>query len=91
MRIPCPFCGERDLSEFVTRGEAAPPRPATQIDAPPETAQAMHDYVYLRDNPAGPAREYWYHAYGCRRWLLVERDTRTHVIASARLAREAGQ
>ena len=31
------------------------------------------DYVYLRDNPRGPLREYWHHAGGCRRWLVVTR------------------
>ena len=30
------------------------------------------NYVYLRDNPAGPTRELWYHAAGCRAWLVVD-------------------
>ena len=42
---------------------------------------AFFDYVYLRDNPAGPLSELWYHRAGCRSWLVVERDTRTHAIA----------
>jgi hypothetical protein len=28
--------------------------------------QRWHDYVYLRDNPAGPHRELWQHVSGCR-------------------------
>ena len=36
------------------------------------------DYVYLRDNPRGRYDEYWHHTSGCRRWLVVERDTVTH-------------
>ena len=48
---------------------------------------AFTDYVYLRDNPAGSFREYWYHAQGCRRWLIVERDTRTHEISGAEFPR----
>jgi sarcosine oxidase subunit delta len=28
-------------------------------------------------------RELWQHVYGCRRWLVVTRDTRTHAIAGA--------
>jgi methylglutamate dehydrogenase subunit B len=77
VRIPCPFCGERDASEFSYRGDAAPTRPNAD--------EAFHDYVYLRDNPAGRHEELWYHASGCRLWLRVTRDTRTHeVLAVAR-------
>ena len=77
MRIPCPFCGERDLHEFVCRGEAGPSRPDPDG---PEAAERFFDYLYLRDNPCGPNQEHWYHAAGCRRWLTVSRDTRTHEI-----------
>lgn len=82
MRIPCPHCGSRDAQEFVYRGDATPVRPAADVD---ETA--FTDYVYLRDNPIGPHREYWYHVQGCRRWLIVERDTRTHEISGAEFPR----
>ncbi len=81
MRIPCPYCGERDAQEFVYRGDAAPQRP--------EDGKGFHEYVYLRDNVAGPMRELWYHAQGCRNWLVVARDTTNHAITSAMLAREA--
>jgi sarcosine oxidase subunit delta len=50
---------------------------------------AFFDYVYIRDNPAGPMRELWYHAQGCRNWIVVTRDTRTHEIFGAVLARDA--
>jgi sarcosine oxidase subunit delta len=66
----------------VHHGDAAPRRP--QADAPDA---AFHDYVYLRDNPAGPCRELWFHAAGCHSWLVVERDTRTHEIRSVTFAR----
>jgi len=82
MRIPCPFCGDRDVHEFVYRGDAAPRRPA-----PDAGEAAFADYVYLRDNPAGPITEHWYHAQGCRNWLAVKRDTRSHAIDGATLAR----
>ena len=85
MRIPCPHCGERDVQEFSYFGDAAPVRPGG-LGA---SAEAMHDYVYLRDNPAGPHRELWYHSAGCHAWLVVSRDTRTHAIASAEPARSA--
>jgi heterotetrameric sarcosine oxidase delta subunit len=75
MRISCPHCGERGNEEFLYRGAAGLSRP--QPDAP--DAQ-WHDYVYLRDNPAGSHQELWQHVYGCRRWLVVTRDTRTHTV-----------
>ncbi|MDP2801486.1 MAG: sarcosine oxidase subunit delta [Phreatobacter sp.] len=78
MRIPCPYCGPRDSSEFAYHGDAAPRRPADG------DAAAMATYVYLRDNPAGPMEELWYHAYGCRSWLVVCRDTRDHTITGAK-------
>jgi sarcosine oxidase subunit delta len=47
----------------------------------------MFEYLYLRDNPAGEFEELWYHAQGCRNWLRVRRNTRSHAIAGASLAR----
>jgi sarcosine oxidase subunit delta len=82
MRIPCPFCGPRDSAEFSTVGSAPPPRPAA--DAPFE---AWHAYLHLRDNPAGLHEELWQHVQGCRQWLRVMRDTRTHAVGSARACR----
>ncbi|WP_406857789.1 sarcosine oxidase subunit delta [Alsobacter sp. KACC 23698] len=84
MRIACPHCGSRDAQEFTYRGDAAPRRPSA--DAP---AEAMFDYVYLRDNPAGPLRELWRHSAGCHAWLVVTRDTRTHAISDVQAARPA--
>jgi heterotetrameric sarcosine oxidase delta subunit len=81
MRIACPHCGLRDVREFTYLGDAAPARPE------PSTADAIdrfNEYVYLRDNPAGPHCELWYHGAGCQAWLAVERDTRTHAIAAVR-------
>ncbi len=78
MRIPCPYCGERDAQEFVYRGDAAPRRP--------DDAEDFHDFVYLRANVAGPMRELWYHAQGCRTWIEVTRDTRDHAILASTLA-----
>ncbi len=87
MRIPCPYCGERDIQEFVYRGDAGPVRP--EGDA--QTADSVFDYVYLRDNVAGPIREHWYHAQGCRTWITVTRDTATHEVLGSTFAREAAR
>jgi methylglutamate dehydrogenase subunit B len=83
MRIPCPFCGDRDSQEFVYRGDASLARPKSE--------DGFFDYVYLRDNPAGSMSEHWYHAQGCRNWIVVTRDTRTHDIYGAVLAAAAGR
>lgn len=87
MRIPCPLCGPRDLREFTYRGhEAGIARPA-----PDAGEAAWDDFVYLRENPAGPTRDLWFHSGGCGAWLVVERDTLTHAITGARLLGEARQ
>jgi sarcosine oxidase subunit delta len=87
MRLHCPYCGERDVSEFSYRGDATLTRPdASAADA----MDAFTAYVYLRDNPAGPHREHWYHGAGCHSWLVVERDTRTHEILATSFAHKGG-
>jgi heterotetrameric sarcosine oxidase delta subunit len=83
MRLSCPLCGDRDLREFTYRGAA------NLLDRPGEDAgpEAIDAYLHLRDNPAGPNAELWHHAFGCRAWLRVVRDTRTHAILEVGLAR----
>jgi methylglutamate dehydrogenase subunit B len=85
MRINCPYCRERDASEFSYLGDAS------LLDRPDpnanDAAERFHEYVYLRDNPAGLHRELWYHGSGCRSWLAVTRNTRTHAIERAELVR----
>jgi methylglutamate dehydrogenase subunit B len=86
MRIPCPYCGERDSSEFAYQGDANVRHPS------PDEAGAQsrfYEAVYLRDNPAGSHQELWYHVFGCRNWLRVTRDTRTHAIFAVDFARDS--
>jgi heterotetrameric sarcosine oxidase delta subunit len=86
MRIPCPFCGARDIREFTYLGDASVVRPD------PDGAGALDrfvDYVYFRDNRAGPHREFWYHGSGCQSWLVVTRDTRSHEILDSEPASKA--
>ena len=83
MRIDCPYCGRRGADEFSYLGDASPVRPD---DGGAEATASWVDYVYLRDNPAGPITEFWYHEAGCQSWLRVERDTRTHAVRGVRLA-----
>jgi sarcosine oxidase subunit delta len=83
MRIDCPHCGERNASEFLYRGDASVKRPQTP------DPDAFFDFVYIRQNAAGPMKEFWFHSGGCRSWLIVTRDTVTHEIMSVEAAREA--
>jgi methylglutamate dehydrogenase subunit B len=85
MRIECPFCGARDLGEFSYLGDAGFHRPAPDTE---DLLERFHDAVYLRDNPAGPHQELWYHAGGCHCWVRIARDTRTHEILSVQFATE---
>ncbi len=85
MRIRCPYCGERESAEFAYLGDAGITRP----DATgPHAAAEFFTAVYLRNNPAGTHQELWYHAYGCRAWLRVTRDTCTHEINAVELAKQ---
>lgn len=88
MRIPCPYCGERDRREFTVLGDADPVRPNGMDADAGAKSETMFDYVYQRTNPAGLLREFWYHGAGCHAWLVVERDTRTHAINSVTSARQ---
>jgi methylglutamate dehydrogenase subunit B len=88
MRIECPFCGARDLREFTYRGDAAAAEGKWSDEpAGDDAVNAQADRVYLRDNPAGRHRGLWYHGGGCRSWLVIERDVRTHEIFSVAFAR----
>ncbi|NKC16766.1 MAG: sarcosine oxidase subunit delta [Gammaproteobacteria bacterium] len=88
MRLDCPLCGPREHGEFTYLGDARltdRPDPAAA-----DAAARFHDYVHLRDNPAGEHRELWYHDAGCRSWLVVTRNTRTHAISHIVRAQDEG-
>lgn len=77
LRIDCPHCGTRDITEFSYGGDASRSRPDTSTHVDAATWDA---YLYLRDDPAGRHREYWHHVLGCRQWLTVTRDTVTDQV-----------
>ncbi len=75
--IRCPYCGERDLSDFAYGGEAHIARPAE----PERLSDAeWAGYVFMRSNPKGVLAERWNHQAGCRRWFNVLRNTATDDI-----------
>jgi heterotetrameric sarcosine oxidase delta subunit len=73
--IACPWCGPRDEDEFLNGGEAEVARPVGEVGD-----EAWADYLFFHDNPKGPLRERWVHAYGCRQWFHALRDTGDHRI-----------
>ena len=83
IRIPCPFCGDRDHSEFTYGGDGSINYPA--LDA---SADDWLKAVYQRRNIRGGQTESWHHVQGCRQWLVLERNTLSHEIGACRLARE---
>ena len=79
IRIKCPYCGERDHSEFSYGGDASIKYP--ELDAP------YRDWVkavFFRENIRGVQKETWHHSSGCRMWLEVERCTKTHKITAVK-------
>jgi heterotetrameric sarcosine oxidase delta subunit len=77
LRIRCPWCGERDQTEFRFGGQAhinRPEDPANVSDA------EWANYLFYRDNPKGVHCERWVHNWGCRQWFNVARHTVTHEI-----------
>ena len=90
MLIDHPLLGPRDAREFIYLGDASlleRPDPDA-FDTREAAIGAFHDYLYLRDNPAGLHEELWFHEQGDRSWLIVTRDTTTHRIEEVRLARD---
>ncbi len=84
MLINHPLLGPRDISEFTILGDASLiERPDQKIKS---TGTAFHEYLYLRDNPAGEHQELWFHEQGDQSWLVVSRNTLTHDITKVELA-----
>ena len=77
LQIRCPWCGEREETEFSYGGQAGiayPADPAALDD------EQWAQWLFVRDNPKGAFAERWVHTHGCRRWFSITRDTVTHEI-----------
>ncbi len=79
--ITCPWCGEREETEFRHGGQAGVPYPAD-----PESLSDVDwaEYLFFRDNPKGAFAERWVHTHGCRRWFSVVRNTVTSEFVEGR-------
>ena len=71
--LRCPNCGPRSYHEFSFGGELR------RYD-PDATEEEDYRNTWLRANAAGPQQERWFHFAGCRRWLTLERDTRSNTV-----------
>ena len=67
IRIKCPYCGERDHSEFTYGGDATIQYPS--LDA---SEEQWTKAIFFRENIRGFQKETWHHLNGCRLWLEVE-------------------
>lgn len=74
LRIPCRHCGPRPIEEFLY-GEI-PVIPDAIVDPDERDLQR----AFFHENTEGPIVERWFHAYGCRRWTTIERDTGTDEV-----------
>ena len=86
MLIPCPNCGPRNVSEFRHAGDA-PPRP----DVSTATPTQWRAYLYEKHNPPGWTTELWYHGFGCRQFISVERHRTTNETRQASAEVDAAQ
>ena len=75
--IRCPYCGERDQSEFSNGGEAHVARPK---DPEQISDREWSEYVFIRANPKGIYYERWVHTHGCKKWFNAVRNTSTDEI-----------
>lgn len=72
-RLSCPFCGARELEEFVFHKTL------------PEPGASDYAAVYERANRLEDSREYWQHVHGCRAWLLVRRNPSSGAVLAIEL------
>jgi sarcosine oxidase subunit delta len=75
--IKCPYCGERDQTEFSCHGESHIARPENPNEV---NDKEWGEYLFFRSNPKGMHYERWTHDHGCRQWFNVKRHTVTDKI-----------
>ena len=80
LQVPCPRRGPRPFEEFTFGGELR------EVSSPDPEADFAR--VYLRENRAGRQEERWFHAFGCRRWVTVVRDTVVNRIEPSKSERD---
>ncbi len=77
--IKCPWCGNREESEFTFAGQSHIQRPDITEGV---TDEDWANYLFNRKNTKGIHLERWRHTFGCRQWFNVARNTISHEIIS---------
>jgi sarcosine oxidase delta subunit len=73
-RLSCPFCGPRELREFLFHKTL------------PSDAQGNeYERTYERLGSLELSVEHWQHVAGCRSWLLVHRNPSTGQVIKSGL------
>lgn len=73
-RLVCPFCGPRELREFVFHKTL-----------PADEHAKAYERTYERVASLEISSEHWQHVEGCRGWLLVQRNPSTGQVINIRL------
>ncbi len=73
-RLVCPFCGPRELREFVFHKTL-----------PADDNANAYERTYQRVASIALSSEHWQHVEGCRGWLLVQRNPSTGQVFEVRL------
>ena len=71
-RLTCPFCGPRELEEFLFHKTLAEP------------GSTLYGAIYERVSRTQEILEHWQHMCGCRAWLWVRRNPSTHDVQEVR-------
>jgi sarcosine oxidase delta subunit len=71
-RFTCPFCGSRELDEFLFHKTLAEP------------GSTLYAAIYERVSRTEESLEHWQHVFGCRAWLWVRRNPSTNDVQEVR-------
>jgi sarcosine oxidase subunit delta len=78
--LACPFCGPRELREFVFHKTLPAATTATSA-----TSATEFERTYLRVADPQTSIEHWQHAAGCRAWLRVQRNPSTGEVLAVQM------
>lgn len=82
--FPCPFCGDRNETEFHFAGELGKVRPDTTV----EISEAdWASYLFTQRNEKGAVQEVWMHT-PCAELFVLERDSVTMAVTGSRALRK---
>ena len=73
LKFKCPYCEVfADETELMCGGQAHITREAVSV-----SDEKFASYLFYRKNPCGVHFEKWLHQFGCGKWFLAARCTRS--------------